>query len=328
MRSTVSAFPSLAPASFFVAAALVLGLGAAPATAKSGPVVVPILSTTDAVGELKPCGCHTPKGGLARVASLVDSTRIKYGEALVVEAGDFAPDVTRTHERPKLDFQFDVMALLGYDAVGVGDRELGYGLETLRALATKSKLTLVSSNVIEKATGKPAFATTKIVKKNGVKIGVFALLNPKLDLNAAAASAVTVEDPLATAQTIVAKLRKEADIVVCLAHLGRVEGEDLAAQVPGIDVVILSHQPGIVAEGRRVNSTVTVASGQQIQNMGTTFVTVEGRKVTDNKSYNKVLLPEVGERSDIARLTKELEDGINEAQKKAQAGTTGAAQGK
>jgi 2',3'-cyclic-nucleotide 2'-phosphodiesterase (5'-nucleotidase family) len=307
---------------------VLLGFAVHPAAAKSGPVVVPILSTTDAVGELKPCGCHTPKGGLARVASLVDSTRIKYGEALVVEAGDFAPDVNRPHERPKIDFQFDVMALLGYDVVGVGDRELAYGLETLRALAAKSKLSLVASNVIEKATGKPAFATSKIVKKNGVRIGVFAVLNPKLDLNTAAAAAVTVGDPLAATQEMVAKLRKEVDVVVCLAHVGRVEGEDLAAQVPGIDVVILSHQPGIVAEGRHVNDAVTVASGQQIQNMGTTFVTVEGKKVVSTKSFNKVLLPEVGERSDIARLTKELEDGINEAQKKAQAGATGAAQGK
>ncbi len=321
MRSNVSAFSSAA----LLAAALLLGVGAAPALAASGPVTVPILSTTDAVGELKPCGCHTPKGGLARVASLVDSTRIKYGQALLVEAGDFAPDVTRTHERPKLDYQFDIMSLLGYDAVGVGDRELAYGLPTLRALATRGKLTLVSSNVMEKATGKPAFATSKIVKVNGVKVGVFAVLNPVLELNATAAGEVTVLDPLATAQEMVAKLRKEADVVVCLAHMGRVEGEDLAAQVPGIDVVILSHQPGIVAEGRHVNASVTVASGQQIQNMGATFVTVQGKTVIDKKSYNKVLMPEVGERSDIARMTKELEDGINEAQKKAQAAATGAA---
>ncbi len=297
----------------------------APVAASAAPKTVAILSTTDAVGELKPCGCHTPKGGLARVASLVDSTRIKHGEVLVVEAGDFAPDVSRTHERPKLDYQFDVMALLGYDAVGVGDRELGYGLATLRELEKKSKLSLLSANVIEKKTGKPAFATSKVVKKNGVRVGVFSVLNPKLDLATAAASEVTVEDPLAAATREVARLRKEADVVVCLAHLGRVEGEDLAAQIPGIDVVVLSHQPGIVAEGRHVNAAVTVASGQQIQNMGTTFVTLEGNKVTSVKSYNKVLLPEVGERSDIARMTKELEDRINEAQKKAQATTTGAA---
>ena len=182
--------------------------------AKSGPVVVPVLSTTDAVGALKPCGCHTPKGGLARVASLVDSTRITYGEALLVEAGDFAPDVTRTYESPKLDYQFDVMGLLGYDAVGVGERELAYGLDRLRAAATRAKLTLVSANVIEKSTGKPAFAASRIVKKNGVKIGVFGLLNPALELSPEAAAAVRVEDALATAQAMVAKLRQEADVVV------------------------------------------------------------------------------------------------------------------
>ena len=106
--------------------------------------------------------------------------------------------------------------------------------------------------------------------------------------------------------------------MVCLAHLGRVEGEDLAAQVPGIDVVILAHHPGFVAQGRRVNSAVTVASGEQGQNVGLTQVTLEGKKVLDLASETKILMPEIGERSDIARLTKEFEDKLNEETRKAQ----------
>ena len=54
--------------------------------------VLPVLSTTDALGKTMPCGCTVPKGGLARLASVVDSTRRRYGDALVVDAGDFAPD--------------------------------------------------------------------------------------------------------------------------------------------------------------------------------------------------------------------------------------------
>jgi hypothetical protein len=105
---------------------------------------------------------------------------------------------------------------------------------------------------------------------------------------------------------------------VAMAHLGRVEGEDLAAQVPGIDVVILAHHPGFVAQGRRVNDAITVASGEQGQNIGLTEVKLDGRKVADLTSETRILMPEVGERGDIARLTKEFEDGINEQQRKAQ----------
>jgi len=250
---------------------------------------------------------------------LIDSTRIKHGDAVVVDAGDWAPDMGRPAEEPKLAFLLEMMNLMGYDALGVGERELGFGVETFKALAAKSKAPVISSNLIDKKTGKPVFKTSVVVKKGGLKVGIFSLLGPKIDLPASAGDAYTVDDPIATAQAMVAQLRKQADVVVLLAHVGRVEGEDLAAQVPGIDVVVLAHHPGFVAQGRRVNQAVTVATGEQIQNMGITLVTLDGRKVTDLSSETRVLLPEVGERADIARLTKDFEDRQNEALKKAQA---------
>ncbi len=248
----------------------------------------------------------------------MDSTRIKYGDAVVVDAGDWAPDTGKPQEEPKLAFLLDMANLIGYDALGVGERELGFGVETFKALAAKSKTPILSSNLIDKKTGKPVFKTSTIVKKGGLKIGIFALLGPKIDLPGNAGELVTIDDPIATAQAMVAKLRKDVDVVVCLAHLGRVEGEDLAAQVPGMDVVILAHHPGFVAQGRRVNNTVTVASGEQGQNVGLTLLTMDGRKVADLSSETRILLPEVGERADVAALQKKFEDKLNEAQKKAQ----------
>jgi hypothetical protein len=211
-----------------------------------------------------------------------------------------------------------MMELMGYDAIGVGERELAFGLARFQGMAAKSKVPIIASNLLDKKTGKPAFKSSVIVKKGGIKVGVFALVGPKLTLPGRTADSLVIDDPIETAQAMVAQLRKQADVVVLLAHLGRVEGEDLAAQVPGIDVVVLAHHPGFVAEGRRVNDAITVASGEQGQNMGLTLVTVDGKKVTDLKSETRILMPEVGERADIARITKEFEDKINEEQKKLQ----------
>jgi 2',3'-cyclic-nucleotide 2'-phosphodiesterase (5'-nucleotidase family) len=307
-------FPTLLAFAFAVVAA-----GPATRAEAKGGNVLPVLSTADAVGSIKPCGCHTPKGGFARIASLVDSTKLKYGDALVLDAGDFAPDIAKEAEHAKLDFQFDVMGLIGYDAIGVGERELAFGIDRLKTLSARAKLPIVASNLVSKDGGKPVFLASRVIKKGNVKVGVFSLLSPKIELSAETLSQVTVEDPIATAQKMVAELRKQADVVVLMAHLGRVEGEDLAAQVPGIDVVVLAHRPGFVAQGRRVNAAVTVASGEQIQNMGVTLVSLDGKKVSDLSSETRVLLPEVGERSDIARLTKEFEDKQNELLKKAAA---------
>ena len=235
-----------------------------------------------------------------------------------MDAGDWAPDATRPGEQPKLGFLLETYNLIGYDALGVGERELAFGLDTFKGLVAKSKTPVVSSNLIDKKTGKPVFKTSVVVRKGGLKVGIFSVLGPKIDLPGNAGELVTVDDPIATAQAMVTDLRKQADVVVCLAHLGRVEGEDLAAQVPGIDVVILAHHPGFVAQGRRVNNTVTVASGEQGQNMGLTLLTMEGKKVVDLTSETRILMPEVGERADIAKMTKEFEDKLNAEQLKAQ----------
>ena len=306
--------------SFVLVAAFALVAGVAHAGALTKKTL-PILSTSDAVGKITPCGCHTPKGGFARIASVIDSTKMKYGDALVVDAGDFAPDASNPIEEARIEFQFNAMAMLGYDAIGVGERELNFGLAKLKTLAASSRVPVLSANLMDKATGKPVFQPSVIVKKGNLKVGVFSVLAPKIDLPAKAKGDLVVTDAVEAARMTVAALRKECDVVVALTHVGRVEGEDIAAQVPGIDVVILAHHPGYVQQGRRVNSAVTVASGEQIQNMGVTKVMLDGKKVADLSSESLILMPEVGERSDIARLVKDFEDAQNEKFKKQQSGS-------
>jgi hypothetical protein len=211
------------------------------------------------------------------------------------------------------DFQLQTTDLMGYDAVAIGEREFNFGYDRFVAAVAKAKTPYISSNLIDKKTGKPAFKTFVVVRKGGLKVGIFSVLGPKIDLPTEVGERLSVDDPTATAQKMVDQLRKTqgCDVVVALTHLGRIEGEDLAAQVPGIDVVVLAHHPGFVAQGRRVNNAVTVASGEQGQNIGVTKLTLDGKKVTDLASETLILMPEVGERPDIAKLAKEFDDRRN-----------------
>src|SRR5215204_4731752 len=126
--------------------ALILLAFAVPSRAAGGKTLA-VLSTSDAVGKLTPCGCHTPKGGFARIASVADSSRAKYGDVLLVDAGDFAPEAANPIEEARIDFQFRIMEHLGYDAIGVGERELNFGYGKLKALAASSKVPVVSANL-------------------------------------------------------------------------------------------------------------------------------------------------------------------------------------
>jgi 2',3'-cyclic-nucleotide 2'-phosphodiesterase (5'-nucleotidase family) len=282
------------------------------ATASAGALtqkILPVLSTSDAAGKVLPCGCSVPKGGLARLASVIDSTKIKYGDALVVDAGDLAPELLGPRDDARLAYQIGELGRIGYDALGVGERELAFGGERLKTLAAAAKLPLLSANLVDRKTGKPAFAPSVVVRKGGMRIGVFAVLGRGIELPAAARERYTVEDPVLASLRTIAALRPQCDVIVALAHLGNLEGQQLAADVPGMDVVILAHHAGTVTNGALSQGTITIASGEQIENVGLTRLTLDGRKVRAATSESVALLPEVGERNDVAVRVRVFEEG-------------------
>src|SRR5205814_4693497 len=86
------------------------------------PQSLVVLSSVDVSGHLSPCGCHIPKGGLARRAFYVDSIRGDYSRVLLVDGGGFT-DAATTHlnSTPVL---LDGMKRIGTDVVGVGTHDL------------------------------------------------------------------------------------------------------------------------------------------------------------------------------------------------------------
>ena len=75
-------------------AAPALPAAAAGVSASAAPIAdsLVVLSTTDVIGKTSPCGCHTPKGGLARQATFADSMRSRYANVLLVDNGNFFPE--------------------------------------------------------------------------------------------------------------------------------------------------------------------------------------------------------------------------------------------
>ena len=109
--------------------------------------------------------------------------------------------------------------------------------------------------------------------------------------------------------------KKGATVVVLLSQLGKVESEDLAAAVPGIDAVICGRNVPMIQKGRMVKNTVTSYGGEQGQYISRTLLTLDarGRVATgDNETF--MLGPEIGEKPEIAKLVKDFEDAFNEKQ--------------
>jgi hypothetical protein len=288
---------------------------AAPATAGRDTLVV--LSTTDVIGKTSPCGCHTPKGGLARMATFSDSLRRRNPDLLWVDAGNFFPE-DELHEGHAW-FIVNSFQALHVDAVGVGDHDLRFGLEPLRVRARAAGLPLLCANLELKRTHQLAFAPSVLKRVGSATVGIFGVMTDSGDLGPARDSLV-VTDPTDAALRAVADLKhRGATVIIMLSQLGKVGAEDLVAAVGGIDAAIVGREPPLIAAGRMVNGAILVYGGQQGQFMGVTRLPLdEAGRAKTAISEMAMLGPDVRTEPEMGRRVQTFEDAFNERMRAAE----------
>lgn len=122
----------------------------------------------------------------------------------------------------------------GFDAVAVGERELNYGVRTLRSHA-ESGLPLICANLYQDGTRMfPAFTVKRI---HGARVGIVALLgeSPR-DLEG-----IELRDPAIEGRAALDRLRRECDCVILLAHMRREKLIEILPSLEGVDIVIRGH---------------------------------------------------------------------------------------
>ncbi len=301
---------------YSAAARLALGALAASLLVAATPAAPPassdlvILSLTDVKGKTSPCGCHTPKGGLSRQASFADSLRGTNARVLWVDNGGFFPE-TSDHE-DVANFLMDMMHRVGIRVANVGERDLRYGRAFLTVNARRVGLPLVSANLVDRASRRPVVEPWRVENVAGTKVGVFGLISDKVDLGPARDSLEVLEPTAAATKAIAALRGKGATVIVCLSQLGKVESEDLASTVAGIDVVIVGRNVPLLQQGRLIENTLAVYGGEQGQYMGRAVVRLDARgRPLDRSAETFMLSPEVGESPSVLKLVKEFEDAFN-----------------
>ncbi len=236
---------------------------------------------------------------------------------LLVDAGGFFPEGATEYDVAW--FMMDAMKLLGTDGVGVGERDLKYGLAWLKGQQKRTGLPIVSANLLDKKTGRPVFAPFVIKRVGTAKVGIFGLISDKVDLGPARDS-LTAQDPMVAAKKAIADMHKAgATVIVLLSQLGKVESEDLVTAVDGVDVVIAGRNVPLIQKGRLIKNTVVAYGGEQGQYVGRTIITLgPGGKATAGDDDMFILSPEVGEKPEVLALVKSFEDAYNEKLRKGQ----------
>ena len=217
---------------------------------------------------------HGAVEGYAYIAQLKADYEAKGAEVILVDAGDYSQGTTYVSSTKGAD-AVTMMNAAGYDVVTLGNHEFDYGYAQLKENMSKAKFKVVCADVFNED-GTPIFdANYTYTTKSGVKVGFFGMETPETQTKANPTKikglTFATNDAFTKAAADQVEALKDADVVICLAHLG-VDGEskpyrstDLYAAVKGIDFIIDGHSHTVMTKGE---------NGEPIQSTGTAFANI------------------------------------------------------
>lgn len=203
---------------------------------------------------------HPRIGGIRNLAAWIAMMRREYPGAFLFDSGDVfeGPAFSTLTRGQALIEMFNAM---GYDAACLGNHEFDYGIGPAANYVHEERYPVLAANLFYKDSGKLFAKPYAIVEHGGIKIAVIGLFGPTAASTTLISTWDTLEvrDPAPILRQLVPRLRKQADLVVVLAHEGlpgpmQTDAEahpeiqrnfdtdkDLVNAVPGIDVLVGGH---------------------------------------------------------------------------------------
>lgn len=185
-------------------------------------------------------------GGLPARSTLVRRIREKNENILVLDAGDLNTGRAESNLfKAKPDIEgYNYIA---YDAMALGNHEFDNPRQVLEWQMSLARFPFLSANI--KTTNGDYLTRRYIIKRfHGFKVAVFGLTTTETTLtgNPKHIKDLIFEDEIEVARELVPELKKKADLVIALVHMGiyqsfREGSRRLAGEVDGIDLIVDGH---------------------------------------------------------------------------------------
>lgn len=249
------------------------------ARAQAGQAHLRILATTDLHCHVQPYDYYADRAiataGLARTATILTGLRAEAANSLTVDNGDYLQgnpmgDYIAYKKGMKPGDIHPVIAgmnAVGYDAGTLGNHEFNYGVEFLANVNAGADFPVVCANVAtelgatpleDKLLTQPFVVLDRRIKdgagaEHALRIGLIGFVPPQILQwdRAHLEGSHRARDILEAARAWIPELRKQADLVIVLAHSGIDTGPETAwmenaawhlAGIEGVDALVLGHQ--------------------------------------------------------------------------------------
>lgn len=219
--------------------------GAEPA-APTGPEaperLLRLALTGEVRGEVEPCGCpNLPYGGFARRSRALDSLRAGPVPLFVVDAGETLVKGIVREAGSEADMArrsraiADLTAAIGTDVLVPGPSDLLVGgLGPLRALQGRG-VRVVSATWTLPGGAQP-FPGAAVLERDGVRVAVVGL--SAAPVAPETRDLVAGRDPVEATRAALASLSGPLDLVVAVGNLADADADRVAAEVPGVALVL------------------------------------------------------------------------------------------
>jgi len=207
-----------------------------------------LIYTSNTLGEVEPCGtCPETgnNGGLGRRSHYIKKVRGEVQNLFVLDGGDalvmsyFDRPSEREKAQKRAEFVLKVYEKMGYDAINVGDTDLGLGVEYLKILQKELKIPFLSANLKEKKTGRPIFKSHLVKEMDGMRIGIIGLLTPDIHpFIQKELKSYFIEDPIKASLETINRYLADCDHIIALAHLTPLEIQTFTKRIPKISIII------------------------------------------------------------------------------------------
>ena len=275
-------------------------------------VSLTLIYTSNTLGEVEPCGTCPEggeSGGLPRRAHYLKTVKEEVKNLLLLDGGDalvisyFGQPSEREKARKRAEFVLNIYEKLGYDALNVGDTDLGLGVEYLKTLQKKSKIPFLSTNLKEKKTGRPIFKSHLVKEVDGMRIGIIGLLTP--DIHPFIQKELKnyfIEDPIKAALETINRYLADCDHIIALAHLTPIEIQTFTKRIPKISIIIGGNDRSFIFPKQFHHSIYvqTDAFGAHVGRMNLKLITGSNEFVD--------ILPRTMIQKNIGEVQKKMED--------------------
>lgn len=234
---------------------------------------------------------HCAVEGYSKLSAMKKELQETYSYVGVVSGGDYIQG-TSLGIVSKGEYMIDIMNLVGYDAVTLGNHEFDYQLSRLEELIGKMNTKPVCCNFQKIGEASSYFKPYSIVTCGDVDIAYIGITTPETVSSSSPAqfkdengnfiytfNKTTLYDVVQ--ESIASAEAEGADYIIALSHIGYADDaeygdlediETLIANTSGLDVVLDAHSHTVI-EGMRIsdkdgNEVLLSSTGTKLENIG------------------------------------------------------------